>query len=454
MKNRLQPLLVQALVRVDLGVDALEVERRQHAGRAMAGPRHEEDVQAPRADDAVQVRVDERQRGARAPVPEQPALHVLGAERLAQERVVPQVDHSEREVVAGAPEGVEPLQLLRRERRALHGGAGRTEGGQAGGSLQARCARRHGFSSPSACVASRQQRASVARDHQLLVGVDHPRRDPAPRGADARAARGVGRRVELHAEPAGIAADALADLGRVLADAGGEDDGVEPPERRRQRPQLAADPVDEEVHREPRAGLGRGEQRAHVARDPRDAEQPRLVVEEALDSAGVEPALVGEPEHDAGVERAAARPHAEAVEHAEAHGRRDALALEQGAEAGAVSQVHRHGPSARGGGVERREHRRDVLVGEPVEAVAPDARLVQLLGEREALGHGRHAAMEGGVEAGHLRQRRIELAQGADGARLCGWCSGASGTNVWRRASTASSTSTGASNDAPPCTTR
>ena len=30
------------------------------------------------------------------------------------------------------------------------------------------------------------------------------------------------------------------------------------------------------------------------------------------------------------------------------------------------------------------------------------------------------------------------------GPRLCGWCSGASGTNVWSRASTASSTSTGA----------
>ena len=79
----------------------------------------------------------------------------------------------------------------------------------------------------------------MARDHQLLVGADH-RRHPAPRGADARAAGGVGRWIELHAQPGSVAADALPDLGRVLADAGGEDDGVEPFERRRQRPQLAA----------------------------------------------------------------------------------------------------------------------------------------------------------------------------------------------------------------------
>ena len=39
-------------------------------------------------------------------------------------------------------------------------------------------------------------------------------------------------------------------------------------------------------------------------------------------------------------------------------------------------------------------------------------------------------------------------------ARLCGWCSGASGTSARSRAITASSTSTGAARSGPPCTTR
>ena len=46
-----------------------------------------------------------------------------------------------------------------------------------------------------------EQLARVARDHQLLVGRDHPGGGPALRRADARAARGVGLGVERDAEP-------------------------------------------------------------------------------------------------------------------------------------------------------------------------------------------------------------------------------------------------------------
>ena len=61
------------------------------------------------------------------------------------------------------------------------------------------------------CSSAADQPLRVARDHQLLVGRDHPRRHPARRRADARAAVGVGRGVELDAEPGRVAADALAD---------------------------------------------------------------------------------------------------------------------------------------------------------------------------------------------------------------------------------------------------
>jgi hypothetical protein len=45
--------------------------------------------------------------------------------------------------------------------------------------------------------------------------------------------------------------------------------------------------------------------------------------------------------------------------------------------------------------------------------------------------------MEGGVEAGDLRQRRRGRGDGADRRRLLGWCSGASGTSASSFASTA-----------------
>src|SRR5439155_10852140 len=60
--------------------------------------------------------VDEVETRGRSPVPEEPRLHVLGAERLAQERVVEQVDLPDGEVVGRAPVGIEEPELLRRKR--------------------------------------------------------------------------------------------------------------------------------------------------------------------------------------------------------------------------------------------------------------------------------------------------------------------------------------------------
>src|SRR5262245_21674896 len=88
-----------------------------------------------------------------------------------------------------------------------------------------------------------EQMAGVARDHALLVGGDHPgasggvglRADGAPGGV---ALRGVDQ-----AEPGGTLAYLGADGRRVLADATGKSEGVEPAERRRQRAEVADDGV-------------------------------------------------------------------------------------------------------------------------------------------------------------------------------------------------------------------
>ena len=66
-------------------------------------------------DRSVQVRVDEIEAGHGAEVAEQPRLHVLRLQRLAQERVVEQVDLPDREVVRGSPVGVEKLDFLLRQ---------------------------------------------------------------------------------------------------------------------------------------------------------------------------------------------------------------------------------------------------------------------------------------------------------------------------------------------------
>src|SRR5262249_54055927 len=57
------------------------------------------------------MRVEQVQAGRGAPVPEQPGLDVLESQRLAQQRVVTQVDLPDREGVGSAPVCIQRLQL-------------------------------------------------------------------------------------------------------------------------------------------------------------------------------------------------------------------------------------------------------------------------------------------------------------------------------------------------------
>ncbi len=60
-----------------------------------------------RADHAVEMGVDEVQPRRRAPVAEQTRLDVLGPQRLAQQRVVEEIDLADREVIGGPPVAIE-----------------------------------------------------------------------------------------------------------------------------------------------------------------------------------------------------------------------------------------------------------------------------------------------------------------------------------------------------------
>lgn len=84
-----------------------------HDGRAsVAGAGDQHGVEVARHDHPVEVGVDQVEAGAGAPVPEQSRLDVVGGQRLAQQRIVQQVDLPDGEVVRGAPVGVQPAQLV------------------------------------------------------------------------------------------------------------------------------------------------------------------------------------------------------------------------------------------------------------------------------------------------------------------------------------------------------
>ena len=68
-------------------------------------------VEVPLLDDAVHVGVHQVEARSRPPVAQQPRLDVFGEKRLAQQRVVHQVDLADREIVGRPPVGVDEQQI-------------------------------------------------------------------------------------------------------------------------------------------------------------------------------------------------------------------------------------------------------------------------------------------------------------------------------------------------------
>jgi hypothetical protein len=71
------------------------------------------------------------------------------------------------------------------------------------------------------------------------------------------------------------------------------------------------------------------------------------------------------------------------------------------------------------------QHARDVLVGQTVEAVAPDAVVMEAARQGEPVRELGMAAVERGIEAGHLRQVGLDRGDGADHAKEVGVTRGA-----------------------------
>ena len=137
-----------------------------------------------------------------------------------------------------------------------------------------------------------------------------------------------------------------------------------------------------------------------------------------MTSAGAMPLLLDQVQDDAGVELAGAGAHRQAVEGGEAHGALDAAAGEQRAHRGAAAEVGDDHPAAGDLGRDLGEAAGDVLVAEAVEAVAADALVVERARQGVAVGVLGVAAVEGGVEAGDLRQVGVDRRDEADGGEV------------------------------------
>src|SRR5436305_6084660 len=123
----------------------------------------------------------------------------------------------------------------------------------------------------------------MPRNHQLFIGRDHPNGDFARVGGDSRTITTVGLGVELDSEPGGRLTDTASHLGRVLADAGGKNQAIDPAQCRRHRSYLLGCAIHKIVHCQASSWVTASEQFAYIAADARDTEQTRLLVEDCFD---------------------------------------------------------------------------------------------------------------------------------------------------------------------------
>ena len=108
-----QPLLVLRDVGIDFAVGAFEVGVGHQPGSAVTRSSDVNHVQVLFLDDAVQMGIDEVQSRRRAPVAEQARFDVRQLERLFQQRIVKEINLSDREVVRRAPPGIQLAQQFR-----------------------------------------------------------------------------------------------------------------------------------------------------------------------------------------------------------------------------------------------------------------------------------------------------------------------------------------------------
>ena len=112
LEQLFQPGFVLADVRINLTLGAFEVNVAHDRRAAVTGTGDVEHVQVILLDDPVQMHIDEVLARRRAPVSDHQRLHMRQFQRLAQQRIVVEINLSDGQVVGGAPVGVHLAQLV------------------------------------------------------------------------------------------------------------------------------------------------------------------------------------------------------------------------------------------------------------------------------------------------------------------------------------------------------
>ena len=112
LEQPFHPGFVLADVGIDLAVAALEIGVGDQRRSAVAGTGDVDHVEIMQSDRPVQMDVDEILPRRRSPMPDHERLDMRKRERLAQQRICVEVNLTDREVVCGAPIGVELPQFV------------------------------------------------------------------------------------------------------------------------------------------------------------------------------------------------------------------------------------------------------------------------------------------------------------------------------------------------------
>ena len=112
LEQLLQPGLVLRDVRIDLAPGAFQIDVAHQRRAAVTGAGDVDHVQVVLLDDPVQMHVDEILARRRAPVPDHQRLDMRQRQRLAQQRIVVEIDLPDREIIGGAPIGVHQAQFV------------------------------------------------------------------------------------------------------------------------------------------------------------------------------------------------------------------------------------------------------------------------------------------------------------------------------------------------------
>ncbi len=204
------------------------------------------------------------------------------------------------------------------------------------------------------------------------------------------------------------------DLGTVLADAGGEDDGVDGAEHGVVGADVLADPVAVHVERERRPHVTGRAETHHLAEVvlPGQPLQPGLAVERAVDVLERPAERAVQVHVYRGVEVPRTRPHHQALQRRQPHRRVHRGPTAYGGRGRTVAEVQHDHVHVLDATTERpRRLARDVRVRGAVEPVPADVVLLAP-GPRDGVRVRdlRDRVVEGGVEDHHLRQVREQLA--------------------------------------------